>query len=498
MTGARLVGRAWFGSIRFRIFAVVAGLLLMSSLASVFLLRALLLDQLDVEVERQLDAETEEVMLLRDGNDPDTGRPFAGDLRAFFDLYFAREVPDEGEALLAFVDDELYLSSRAKGAAAAGDLDAAIDYWLSVDEIERSTINTPLGEARYVAIPMDGQPEDGVFVVVNFPAFERDEINQAVETFIWVQLAAMLVAGVLGLSLAGRVLRPLRRLVDTARRISDTDLSQRIPVTGQDEASDIATTFNDMLARLEHAFTMQRQFLDETSHELRTPLTVIQGNLELLHLDSPEERRRTVDLVMDELDRMEHLVNHLFLLARAEHPEFLTMTATDARHVVTDVHRKAAALGERDWRLEVAEEVPIIADTNRLAQALLQLADNAVKHTTPGDQIRIGTGHVDGNPHLWVDDQGTGIPPEDEERIFRRFTRGTTSTDDKGAGLGLAIVSAIAAAHGGNLSLKQRPGPGARFEITLPPAQDQPAHHISARRVSRRPHQEGPQAMSGL
>lgn len=484
MTGARLLGRAWFGSIRLRIFAVVAGLLLMSSLASVFLLRALLLDQLDAEVGRQLDAETEEVMLLQSGNDPDTGRPFAGDLRAFFDVYFSREVPDEGEALLAFVGEELYLSSRAQGAAEAGDLDAAIDYWLSVDEIERSTIDTSLGDARYVAIPMDGEPEDGLFVVVNFPAFERDEINQAVETFIWVQLVAMLLAGVLGLSLAGRVLRPLRRLVDTARRISDTDLSQRIPVTGRDEASDIATTFNDMLARLDHAFTMQRQFLDETSHELRTPLTVIQGNLELLHLDSPEERRHTVGLVMDELERMEHLVNHLFLLARAEHPEFLTMIATDARQIVTDVHRKAAALGERDWRLDVADEVPVVADTNRLAQALLQLADNAVKHTQPGDQIRIGTGEVDGSPRLWVDDQGVGIPPEDRERIFQRFARGSSTTDDKGAGLGLAIVSAIAAGHGGSLTLEPRPGPGARFEITLPPVPSQHTH-ASARRAVR-------------
>jgi HAMP domain-containing protein len=233
MTGARVVGRAWFGSIRLRIFAVVAGLLLISSLASVFLLRALLLDQLDAEVESQLKAETEEVMLLRDGDDPDTGRPFAGDLRALFDVYFSREVPDEGEALLAFVAGKLYQSSRAHGAAGTGDLDAAIDHWLSADEIERSTIATPLGEARYVAIPMDGEPDDGVFVVVNFPAIERDEINQAVETFIWVQLVAMLLAGVIGLSLAGRVLRPLQRLVDTARRISDTDLSQRIPVTGK-------------------------------------------------------------------------------------------------------------------------------------------------------------------------------------------------------------------------------------------------------------------------
>jgi signal transduction histidine kinase len=240
-----------------------------------------------------------------------------------------------------------------------------------------------------------------------------------------------------------------------------------------------------MLARLDHAFSAQRHFLDETSHELRTPLTVIQGNVELLHLDSPEERRHTVDLVMDELERMEHRVNHLFLLARAEHPEFLTMVATDARQIVADVHRKAAALGERDWHLDVGDAVPVVADTNRLAQALLQLADNAVKHTRPGDQISIDTGEINGNPHLWVDDRGAGIPPEDRQRIFQRFARGTTTSDDKGAGLGLAIVSAIAEAHGGSLSLEQRPGPGARFEITLPAASSPSPHDPDARHASR-------------
>ena len=469
MTRLRKPGFGWFGSIRFRIFAVVAGLLLLSSLASVFLLRSLLLDQLDEEIERRLDAETEELLLLRDGNDPQTGEPFAEDVSAVFDVYFSREVPDEGEALLAFLDGELYRSARAQDAAEAGELDAAIEHWLSVTQLERGRIDTSLGEARYVAIPWQGRPDDGLIVVANFPAFERSEINDAVQTFVVIQLGAMVIASVIGLSLAGRVLQPLRRLVDTARRISDTDLTQRIPVTGRDEASDIATTFNAMLARLQRAFAAQRQFLDETSHELRTPLTIIQGNLELLDLDTAEERRRSIEVVMDELARMDHLVDHLFLLARAEHPEFVRAQADDARDIVSDVHRKASALAERDWRLVVDGAVPVLADRNRLGQALLQLADNAAKNTSPGSTISIGADLHNGTPRVWVDDAGAGVAPEDRERIFRRFARGSSSGDDKGAGLGLAIVSAIAAAHGGRLSLVNRPGPGARFEISLPP-----------------------------
>jgi signal transduction histidine kinase len=118
-----------------------------------------------------------------------------------------------------------------------------------------------------------------------------------------------------------------------------------------------------------------------------------------------------------------------------------------------------------------------LADRNRLGQALLQLADNAVKNTEPRTTITIGAGMRGGSPHVWVDDAGAGVAPEDKERIFQRFARGSSPVDDKGAGLGLAIVSAIAAAHGGQLSLVDRPGPGARFEITLPPYAAGSAHN---------------------
>jgi signal transduction histidine kinase len=174
---------------------------------------------------------------------------------------------------------------------------------------------------------------------------------------------------------------------------------------------------------------------------------------------------------------MDHLVDHLFLLARAEHPEFVRAQADDARDIVSDVHRKASALAERDWRLVVDGAVPVLADRNRLGQALLQLADNAAKNTSPGTTISIGADLHNGTPRVWVDDAGAGVAPEDRERIFRRFARGSSSGDDKGAGLGLAIVSAIAAAHGGRLSLVNRPGPGARFEISLPPFAGAPTHH---------------------
>ena len=279
-----------------------------------------------------------------------------------------------------------------------------------------------------------------------------------------------MLASALGLALAGRVLRPLRSLATTAGRITDTDLSQRIPVSGNDEASQIAATFNEMLERLEQAFSAQRVFLDDTSHELRTPLTVIRGHLELLELDEdPEERRQTIELVTDEIDRMNEIVNDLFLLARSEQPDFLSTESIDLSSLIVGVHQKVSVLAPRDWRLTEPPSVRLDGDRHRLTQALLQLSDNAVRHTDDGDRIAIGAAVSGGEAVLWVDDSGHGVPPEVAERIFDRFQRGPSGPSGAtGGGLGLAIVAAIAEAHGGRAALVTRPGPGARFEISLP------------------------------
>ncbi|MDQ3737607.1 MAG: HAMP domain-containing histidine kinase [Actinomycetota bacterium] len=468
MTGLHRWPSRWFGSIRVRILAVVVVMLVVSSIGSVLLLRTVLFERLEDEVDESLTREAEEFRLLSTGNNPETGEPFAGDLGAVFDVYFSREIPDEGESLLAFIDGELYESRRAQDAGEAAELRPAIDYWLGLDEREQGDIDTDLGNAKYVAVPLTGQGQDGLFVVVNFPDFERNEIDDAVRTQIVVQLITMVVVSVLGLLLAGRVLRPLASLARTAPTISDTDLTRRIPVTGEDEASQIAAAFNEMLTRLEGVFATQRRFLHDTSHELRTPLTVIRGHLELLELDmSAQERRETVDLVVDEIDRMSRIVNDLFLLAMSERPDFLHVDPVDLRDIVIDAHQKVITLGVRDWRVEAPRSVHVVGDRQRLTQAIVQLAANAVKFTGEDDSIRIGTAATEGHATIWVEDSGPGVSPDDAERIFQRFARASSDGSAAGAGLGLAIVQAIAEAHGGTVRL--RPGPGARFEITIPP-----------------------------
>ncbi len=459
----------WLGSIRVRILALVVILPVVASIGSVLALRAVLFEQLEDEVAVSLQREAEEFRLLSTGIDPITGEPFAGDLPALFDVYFAREIPDEGETLLAFLDGDLYQDRRAQDAADADEIRPAIDYWLSLDRREEGSIDTALGLARYVALPLTGRDGDGLFVVANFPAFEQEEIDEAVTTHVVVQMITMVLVAGLGLFLAGRVLRPLQSLAETAPTISDTDMHQRIPVTGRDEASLIATAFNDMLARLERAFAAQQRFLHDTSHELRSPLTVIRGHAELIGLDdTAADRAATVDLITDEVDRMSRIVNDLFLLAMSEHPDFLQVEPLDLRQVVLEAHQKVSVLAARDWQIDAPDAVPVSGDRQRLTQAIVQLVANAVKVTTTGDRIVIGTRVHDGNASLWVEDSGPGVPSDRAEQIFARAARGD-STD--GAGLGLAIVRAIADAHHGTVTVRSRPGSGARFVITLPAAE---------------------------
>jgi signal transduction histidine kinase len=455
------------GSMRVRIVLAVVLLLALSSAVAIVLLRNVLLDRLDEEISVALSREAEEFVILADGIDPRTGEPFGEDFTAVFDLYLAREVPDEGETLLAFVDGELHDSEASPTAVPADRLEDAIAYWLSLRSREEGTLGTGAGTARYVALPLTTGEHDALFVAANFPARERDEINDAVRTQAIVQFGMIVIASLLGLALAGRVLRPLSTLADTAQTISATDLTRRIPVRGEDEASRIATAFNDMLERIERANATQRRFLDDASHELRSPMTVIRGHVELLELErDPQERDAMVKIITDEIDRMNRIVEDLLLLARSERPGFLSLEPVDIADLTEDVHRRSSVLCGRTWLLDRRAAIVIMADRQRVTQAMMQFAQNVCEHTAPEVSARIGS-HVDaGGVHLWVQDDGSGVPAEQAAHVFDRFVKGAHRPE--GSGLGLSIVAAIAEAHGGRARLAPHPGRGARFEIVLP------------------------------
>ena len=216
-------------------------------------------------------------------------------------------------------------------------------------------------------------------------------------------------------------------------------------MSGNDDITALTRTVNGMLDRLEEAFVGQRQFLDDAGHELKTPLTVLRGHLELLDVGNPEEIAETRELLLDEVDRMSRLVGDLILLAKSDRPDFITRRPVDLTGLTVDVLAKARGLGDRRWTLDATASVTADVDEQRLTQALLQLCDNAVKHTRAGDEIALGSAYDAGSARLWVRDTGPGVPPGDRSQIFERFGRSAVPDEDEGFGLGLSIVRAIVA-----------------------------------------------------
>jgi signal transduction histidine kinase len=460
--------RTLMGSARLRILGWYVVLLVAATVASVLVLRHVLVRDLDEEVQSSLVQEAEELRALAGGRDPETGEPFGEDVAAIFDTFLHRNIPNEGEALFTFVDGRFYRASEPVPHRLQRDRDLVRE-WTELRSTRRDALDTPAGRARYIAVPLRfGDETRGVFVVANFVAGERAEVDHAIRVATAVSVSVLVLASVGAWLVAGRVLAPVRVLTKTARSITETDFTQRIPVRGSDEIAELTTTFNGMLERLEAAFATQRAFVDDAAHELRTPITIIRGHLELMG-DDPEERRETLALVQDELGRMTRMVDDLVLLAKSERPGFLEPERVDVAAFTRELHGKVFTLAGRDWRLERAAPVTVMADRQRLTQALTNLAANAAQHTDEGDTIAVGSESTRDEVRIWVRDTGAGIDPAEQERIFERFARATNGRRrSDGAGLGLAIVRAIATAHGGRVELHSRVGAGATFTVVIP------------------------------
>ncbi|HSM45066.1 MAG TPA: HAMP domain-containing sensor histidine kinase [Acidimicrobiia bacterium] len=457
-------------SVRVRILGWYVALLAISLIAALFLQRTFLLAQAEAYAEEALDQEVMELQALVGGVDPATGEPFGENISAIFDTFLARNVPLEGEALITFVNGTIY-KTDVTGARIARVPEA--EGWATLADSERGVFdNSELGEVHYLAVPVVGEQQGGVFVVSVIMESRFAAVDDVIRLGAAVYGSIFLLASALAWVAAGRILRPLTDLSETAMSISDTDdLSKRIEVDGDDEIAELGRTFNSMLDRLDQAFASQQRFIDDAGHELRTPITIIRGNLEVMG-DDAAERADTVALVTDELDRMSRIVDDLLDLAKAEQPDFIQPAPMDLGEFTNDLVAKASALDDRPWKVDGSDHVVVKADRHRLNQAMMNLIRNAVEHTPPGTQVRIGS-RLDwrGNVHLWVRDEGQPIPEPDRERIFDRFSRVETErrkTD--GAGLGLAIVAAIAEGHGGKVTLDCPDDGGNIFIITIPSA----------------------------
>jgi signal transduction histidine kinase len=464
--------RAVWG-IRARILFWYVSILAVSITAAVLVVRLVLVRQIDGRISDALAQEAQELRKLSGGRDPITGEPFGGRVKRIFDVFLRRNIPLRNEAFLTFVDGRPFERSFPQLPYRLDKDPALVELWGGLREPRRGEVETPAGTVEYLGLPLRGDERtSAVFVAAIFRDRELADIGPAVWGAAGVGLATLMIGSLLAWRVAEGVLSPVREVTETAAGITSGDLARRIRVSGRDEISLLASTFNEMLDKLKEAFDTQRRFVDDAGHELRTPITVIRGHLELLDED-PEERHKTLALVSDELDRMQRIVNDLLVLARSEREGFLDLTTVDVAELTNEVFSKAGALGQRDWRLKGLGRGRIVADRQRLTQALMQLAQNAVQHTSDGDAIELGSVLRNGQARMWVRDSGDGISLADQDRIFERFSRGGGRRPSEGAGLGLAIVQAIAQAHHGRVKLESRPGLGATFTIVVPVDQPQ-------------------------
>jgi signal transduction histidine kinase len=281
--------------------------------------------------------------------------------------------------------------------------------------------------------------------------------------------------------LADRAMRPVKTIAHTARTISESDLSRRINIKGQDELAELAGTFDDMLGRLQGAFDRQRRFVADASHELRTPLTIM--NLEVGRVLSgdrtPNEYQHALQIVNTEGEHMTRLVNDLMTLARMDAGQaILQFENLDLSDVTVEAVERMSALAERQQvRLELRNlpELPVRGDRQYLVQMVSNLLENAIKYG--GKTVRIETGVRDDKALLRIADDGPGIASEHLPHLFERFYRvdqartqhpNDDPTSPAGSGLGLSIVAWIVESHEGEIHAESKVGEGTIFEVVLP------------------------------
>ncbi len=285
----------------------------------------------------------------------------------------------------------------------------------------------------------------------------------------------LLLAGFGGWVLARRAFRPVDRMAEAAQRISAERLAERVEETGAgDELDRLARTLNRMLSRLDEAFQQVRRFSADASHELQTPLTTLRGELEvaLRTARTAEEYQETLKSALEEIERISRLVEGLLILARAESGALrMDRRPVELNELVEEVFWQLKVLADErsvDLRMEALEPVAVLGDRDRLRRLLVNLVDNAVKYTGAEGRVSLSLTQEEGRACIEVSDTGRGIPESMHERIFQPFYRSEDVLFEQGSGLGLSIARSIALAHGGELSVKSRPGRGSTFRVVLP------------------------------
>jgi len=376
---------------------------------------------------------------------------------------FAQVVGAHGAVLAATpgLEDVPLLSEDERARARDGRLAVEKEVASGDDEAEK---------ARLLAFP----GENGRLILVGGSLEDRDEalVGLLGQLLVLGPVALALAAGA-GYVLAGAALRPVGAMRRRADEISADTSARRLPVPeARDEIFRLGETLNEMLDRLDEGLRRERRFVADAGHELRTPLALLRTELELARRRprSQAELERALDSTAEEVDRLSRLAENMLVLASAEEGRLpIDETEFPVRELLESVARRfearATAAG-RALELSAPTRITLKGDRLRLEQALGNLVDNALRHGS--GQVRLDAAARNGLVELRVSDEGVGFPPEFISRAFERFSRADAARGRGGAGLGLAIVDAVARAHGGSAKAANETGGGAAVTVVLP------------------------------
>ncbi len=362
-------------------------------------------------------------------------------------------------------------------------------------DISRKNFITVLqGTSRFDTIISDVRTSNMTLRIFTTPVFENEKVAYIVQvasplTSIEAALnnlkvalfllfpVTILVTGVMGSFLAKAAMHPVDNMIQTIHQITAENMKLRIASPGtKDEVQKLAETFNDMLERLERAFTAQQQLFADLSHELKTPLTILRGEFEvgLKRARSAKEYEVILNSALEEISRMTKLADSLLLLAKFDSKEVQPeKKLIDITRLVQDAINHIRVLSEmKRIRLVLSAEEKILlnGDENQLKTAFLNLLDNAVKYTPESGDIDVTVEEEMSQARITVRDSGAGIPKEELKHIFDRFYRVEKSRNSSGFGLGLSIAKSIIEAHNGTIEVKSHIPQGTAFIITIPAA----------------------------
>jgi len=458
---------------------VVASLLLILAGATLFLLQRNSLRRVDNSLEDVADAFLATVRA--ELHDPDSSGHFKDSVAAAIQEHTYREISfsvfnAEGELILssnahpAFLDSELSRFNQLRAQAAAN------------PPPRRPFRTLPASGHVYrgYSRPFSVEGKNYVLVVLQSLHGEHEFLEAVTQTYALLIPLAVLLAGLSGYFLARRSLSPVVAMSSQAGRIGAENLHSRLVVRNtKDELGHLAQSFNQLLDRLDESFEHQRRFVADASHELRTPVAILSGEAEVALSKSgrtPEEYRESLEILRKEAIRLRQIVENLFTLTRADIGQYpLTPAKFYLDELAADSVRNFRALAQAKQimlQCEAAPELLITADESLLRRMFVNLLDNAIKYTPKGGTVAVSCSRSDSFYSVSISDNGPGIPPELQPRIFERFfrvekSRPNLETATGGAGLGLAICKWIAEAHQGRLELTRSDATGSTFTFFI-------------------------------